>query len=368
MKRSIYIAASLVAGLGVWLLTGALTARHDVNTPNTSVAGMKATPMKVRVRDSVARQVTRRIVVQGQLEPKRTLELRAETPGTVSEVNVAKGLPVDAGAVLVTLALEDRRERLAEAEALLVQRRAELDAARKLEQKGLQSENALRRSEADMAAAKAALAAAQLDLQRIRIRAPFAGVLNERPVEQGDLVERGDVVATLVEVSRLLATAQVPQRAVGGLSIGDIVQVLPAGGKPVDGRITYISGVADADTRSFRIEAEVANPKRTLAAGMSATLQIPLETVSAHSVSPALLTLGNDGEVGVMTVNSNDRVVFHAVRLVRTESGEAWVAGLPEEAQLITLGQGFVTEGQEVEPVDESAVEAVLLSAAKNRS
>lgn len=193
-------------------------------------------------------------------------------------------------------------------------------------------------------------------------------MVNERPVEQGDLVERGDVVATLVEVSRLLATAQVPQRAVGGLSIGDIVRVLPAGGKPVDGRITYISGVADADTRSFRIEAEVANPTRTLAAGMSATLQIPLETVSAHSVSPALLTLGNDGEVGVMTVNSNDRVVFHAVGLVRTESGQAWVAGLPGEAQLITIGQGFVTEGQEVEPVDESAVEAVLLSAAKNRS
>ena len=55
---------------------------------------MKTAPMKVRVRDSVARQVTRRIIVQGQLEPRRTLELRAERPGTVSEVNVAKGLPV----------------------------------------------------------------------------------------------------------------------------------------------------------------------------------------------------------------------------------------------------------------------------------
>jgi len=368
MKRSTYIAVGLVAGLGVWLLTGALAARHDATTPSNSEAGMEAAPMKVRVRDSASREAIRRIVVQGQLEPKRTLALRAETPGTVSEVNVAKGLRVDAGTVLVTLAPENRRERLAEAEALLAQRKAELNAARKLGRKGLQSENALRRSEAEMAAAEAALAAARLDLSRIRIRAPFAGVVNERPVEQGDLVERGDVVATLVEVSRLLATAQVPQRAVGGLRIGDTVRVLPAAGESVDGRISYISGMADTGTRSFRIEAQVANPDRQLAAGMSATLHIPLEEVSAHFVSPALLTLGKDGEVGVMTVNEGGHVVFHDVRLVRTESSGAWVAGLPEQARLITLGQGFVTEGQKVEPVDESVVDAIALSAAGNRS
>ncbi len=367
MKRSVYIAVALVAGLGIWLLSGALAARHDTSPPSISVTGMKAAPMKVRVRNSVARRVTRRIVVQGQLEPRRTLDLRAETSGTISEVNVAKGLPVEAGAVLVTLALENRRERLAEAEALLVHRRAELDAARQLEQKGLQSENALRRSEAEMAAAEATLAAAQLDLQRTRIRAPFASVVNERPVEQGDLVERGDVVATLVEVIRLLATAQVPQRAVGSLRTGDTIRVLPAGGDPVDARISYISGVADTGTRSFRIEADVDNSTHRLAAGMSATLQIPLQTVSAHSVSPALLTLGNDGEVGVMTVDSKHRVVFHAVQLVRTEAGEAWVTGLPQEAQLITLGQGFLSGGQKVEPVDESALEADLLSAAETR-
>jgi len=368
MKRSTYIAAGLVVGLGVWLLTGALAARHDAKTPGTSAVGMEAAPMKVRVRDSASREVIRRIAVQGQLEPRRTLELRAETAGTVAELNVAKGQPVDAGAVLVTLAPENRPERLAEAEALLAQRKAELNAARKLGRKGLQSENALRRSEAEMAAAEAVLAAAHLDLVRMRIRAPFAGVVNERPVEQGDLVERGDVVATLVEVSRLLATAQVPQRAVGGLGIGDTVRVLPAGGEPVEGRITYVSGVADTGTRSFRIEAEVANPDRRLAAGMSATLQIPLEKVNAHFVSPALLTLGKDGEVGVMTVNESGRVVFHDVGLVRTESGGAWVSGLPEQARVITLGQGFVTEGQAVEPVDESVVEAVTRLAAENPS
>ena len=163
-------------------------------------------------------------------------------------------------------------------------------------------------------------------------------------------------------MDRLLATAQVPQSAVGGLRLGDAVRVLPAGLEPVEGRITYISGAADTGTRSFRLEAEVANPMRNLAAGMSATLEIPAEKVNAHFVSPAVLALSNKGEVGVMSVNRDNRVVFHATRFVRTESDGAWVAGLPEQVRLITLGQGFVSEGQTVDPVAE---ELISLSAGR---
>ncbi len=360
MKRSTYIAAGLMAGLGVWLLTGVLAARPGAEKPDATATGMKTAPMKVSVRDSISQNVMRRMVVQGQLEPRRTVDLRAETEGTVAAANVAKGLAVEAGTILLTLASDDRPERLAEAQALLAQRKVELEAARKLGQKGLQSENALRRAEADMAAAAAALAAAQLDMQRTRIRAPFTGVVNERPAEQGDLLQRGDVVATLIEVDRLLATAQVPQSAVSQLRVGDTVRVLPAGLEPVEGEMVYISGLADTDTRSFRIEVEIPNPSRSLAAGMSATLEIPLSEVNAHFISPALLTLGTDGEVGVMTVDQHDRVTFYATRLVRTDAGGAWVAGLPERARIITLGQGFVTEDQVVEPVDTTASNMTL--------
>ena len=69
-----------------------------------------------------------------------------------------------------------------------------------------------------------------------------------------------------------------------------------------------------------------------------------------------------------MAVNERDRVVFHPVRLVRTEASGAWVAGLPGQARLITLGQGFVAEGQQVEPVDESAVQTTILAAGESRS
>jgi multidrug efflux system membrane fusion protein len=354
MNRSILIALVMAAAMAAWLLSGALAGDGEEAAGQAPAAQEgEAAPMKVRVRDSTASAVVRRVVVQGQLEPLRSVEVKAETGGTVASLPVEKGRAVATGEVIAMLSEDTRRERVAEAQALLAQRRAELAAAERLGREGLQSENALRQARAQQAAAEAALAAVRLELARIRITAPFDGVLDRRPVELGAMLDRGDVVATVAEVDRLLATAQVPQQAVHGLELGATVTVVPAGGEAVEGSIRYIAAVADAATRSFRIEAVVDNSDRRLVAGMSATLEVPVERVRAHFVSPALLTLGEDGRVGVMAVEDGDRAAFHAVRLVRSERGGAWVAGLPEQIRLITLGQGFVAAGQRVVPVPE---------------
>ena len=85
---------------------------------------------------------------------------------------------------------------------------------------------------------------------------------------------------------------------------------------------------------------------------------MPLRSVKAHIVSPAILTLGDKGRIGVKTVGQDGRVRFQTVEIIEQDEQGLWIRGLPDEAQVITVGQDFVLDGQLVEAVDEELVAA----------
>jgi multidrug efflux system membrane fusion protein len=126
-------------------------------------------------------------------------------------------------------------------------------------------------------------------------------------------------------------------------------------GESVAGKVRFVGSSADAKTRTFRVELEVPNPGRSIVQGASAELHLPVADLPAHRVSPAILTLAENGDVGVKTVGPGNTVEFHAVTIVATEADGVWLAGLPPSVTFITVGQDFVTAGQKVEPVPESA-------------
>ena len=117
------------------------------------------------------------------------------------------------------------------------------------------------------------------------------------------------------------------------------------------GTIRYVATLADVSTRTFRIEANVPNAKAQIPAGLSAELRIVIARVSAHFVSPATISLGDDGQLAVKTVGKDSRVRAYSVEIVRAETGGLWVAGLPKSARIIIRGQGFVREGDLVKAV-----------------
>jgi multidrug efflux system membrane fusion protein len=127
-------------------------------------------------------------------------------------------------------------------------------------------------------------------------------------------------------------------------------------GQEVKGRIRYISAQADEATRTFRVELEVANPNNTLVAGVTSEIHLPIEKLTAHYLPMGVLSLDDAGQVGVKTVNGDNQVEFHGVPILRTTPGGVWVGELPETVRVITVGQGFVHSGQQVEPVTEKAV------------
>jgi len=353
MKRSAYLSLGLLCAVAVWMLSGTLVgaSRPDpaASAPLVS-AGSRL--MKVLVADSAAETATREVVVQGQLEPRRRVEIRAQTAGQVVELPVEKGTRVSAGDVIAELAQDDRAAQLARAEAEVASRQLDLSASEKLGRKGMQAQTQIKSAQAALAAAEAELERLRIDLDHTRVRAPFDGVVETRAVEVGSLLERADPVVELVDASALKAVGYVPQQSAGDLALGQVVKVRLLDGRTVEGKTTYVARVADSGTRSFQVEAEVPNPGGSLFSGVSAELRIAVAEERAHFLSPAVLTLDDSGRVGVKAVEGGDEVAFYPISLVRTEANGVWVSGLPTRVRVITQGQGFVNSGEMVDPVE----------------
>src|SRR5690606_10412225 len=98
---------------------------------------------------------------------------------------------------------------------------------------------------------------------------------------------------------------------------GGSAEIRLADGKPREGQVRYVARQANALTRTFRIEIELANPDAALPAGITTELAILLDPVPAHPVSPGSLVLADDGTLGIKSVDQDDTVRFHAVEIVR---------------------------------------------------
>ncbi len=355
MKRSYFIAAGLAVAATAWILSG-LVGDDDAGEDAAPAPVAEAEPLpQVRVRTVAAQARTSELVLFGRSEAERTVSLRAETKGRVVERAVAKGDRVEAGDALVRLAVDDRKAQLREAEARVEQYRIAYKAAAKLAEKKFRSEVKLVEEKAELEAAKARLAAIRLDIERTVIRAPFAGVVDDLPAEIGDFIDIGDPVAVVADLEPILVVGEVSERDVAGIPVGAPATVRLAGGPALDGRVRYVSRVGTSVTRTFRVEVEVDNPGWTLAEGLTAELRLATGQTFAHRVSPAILTLSEEGVIGVKAVEDGTVVFFPADVVADTTEG-VWLAGLPDTVTLITVGQEFVRAGQRVRTVPDDEV------------
>jgi multidrug efflux system membrane fusion protein len=229
---------------------------------------------------------------------------------------------------------------------------ADLAAARRLRASNLAAESEVLALESELAAANAELTSARQAINHLTPEAPFDGTINRKSVDTGDLVQVGSPLFQLVRVDRLKATAQIPQQSVGDVATGQAVRVDLLDGSRLSGIVTFVASAASPETRSFAVEIAVENPDRKRVAGGSASLRVALPEVKAMFISPAYLSLGDDGRPGVKYVNGENRVEFGEVKLLSVSTDGAWVTGLPDEIRLITRGGGFVSTGEQVVPVD----------------
>ena len=351
MKKNIIIACLIAAGILLWLLSGLLREPETAaDITSTAVLPPSADePMRVRVRDMQAQQRTLTQILRGKTASKRSATVSAQVSGQVVARPVERGQRVQSGDLLCELAIDDRQAILAEAEADLERARLEERGAKELKQRDLLSTIRIAQVEAELAAAEARVKREQLNLQRTRIVAPFDGVVENLHLDVGDLASVGAPCATVLDLDPLLIVANVSERSVGAIEVGDRVTARTSTDERLEGRVSFVGKQSDDATRTYPVEVTVPNPDFRLRAGLTTTLSVSTETVLAHRVSPALFTLDDAGNMGLRAVSRENTVVFHPVRVVEDAADGAWVTGLPGVVRLITVGQEYVAEGQRVQ-------------------
>ena len=358
--RSKWIALLLMLLLVGWMGSGYLTQAEGEEASATADTPQEQA-ISVAVLPSVAQDVELVLSAEGQSEPDRVSLVQAEATGQVISVGAERGDLVQAGQELGRLDAQTVEAQVEQAETQLEQAIRDFDNALELQERGIATEDRVTMARANRASAQAALTAAREQLNNTVIRAPFAGRLNDLTLDEGEFVDIGDPVAEVLDNDPLTVVVQVPQQALSRIETGQPAQVQFITGQERLGTVSFIGGNADQQTRTFRVEVTVENPQSEMPAGLSARVVLPTGTARGHFISPAILSLGTSGELGIKTVDDENRVAFSLVTIVRAQTDGIWVTGLPETADIITVGQGFVQAGDLVAPqVEGAALQAEL--------
>lgn len=344
-----WLALLLGVALLVWLAFGDMQ-RFRQRPPEAQASAQSSLP-RVEVETAQAQAYTPHVILQGQLESRQEVTLRARRAGEVIALPQPRGARVDAGTQLVEVDPGDLPAQIERAEAQLALSRSELAGGQKLSGRNLVSDNELLRLKSALAQSRAELAELRESLADTQIEAPFAGVLDRLEVDIGEYLQAGEEIGLLVDIAQLKAKAWLPQRRADEVREGMPVTVTLLDGRILEGQVSFLASSAEDATRSYPLEVRVANPQRLRIAGASATLDIALPERPAQRISPALLVLDARGRMGVKTVSDDATVRFMPVDLISADADQAWVGGLPDAVRLITLGGGFVEAGQRVEAV-----------------
>lgn len=354
LNTSYLIAGAAIILIGGWFAINSAGNDNDVFADvEARQTQAEAAPPTVVVRDIVAVDHPIHLINYGRTEPNRRVQVKAKTPASLVSTPVREGARVRRGDVICRQDVDARQAVVDQAQAQLAKVEADFKATSVLVEKGYRSATAINADKAAVDAARASLKQAQIERGNIVLRAPFSGIYEQRLAEVGDYLSPGQPCAMIVELDPLKLDAELTETQVGQVRIGQTVDVQLATGETVTGEVGFIESVANPATRTFRMQTVIPNPDYALKAGVSATLDLRVGQATASLVPSGIMTLDEDGRMGVRYVDASDRVRFAAITQVdETEEG-LWVTGLPVRTRLIIEGQDYVSVGTQVDPVRE---------------
>ena len=352
-----YLWAGLFTVLvGAWLASGMapewLNASSEPDAaPASETALQEEELFRVSVSRFIAQPKPAEISVRGRTEANRRVEVRARTPGIVEEIPRQEGDVIEREELLCQLDVGVRMTELAQEKAALESAEIEFQAADKLAQQKFGSETRRASEKAKLDAARASVERMEWEIGYTKIKAPITGILEHQVAELGSFLQVGGHCATIVDLDPLLVVVHVGQRDIAAVRTGMAARAELITGQNVEGKVSFVAPAANDTTRTFRVEIEVPNAALILREGVTAQVHFTLEPTPAHKLPSSVLTLNDDGQIGVRTVDAEDTVRFKPVSILGDDRDGIWVGGLPDQVEIITVGQDYVLHGQKVEPV-----------------
>ena len=269
--------------------------------------GITETLFKVKSITSLATEMNRTVNISSTSEAYRKIQIQSEITSKIKKVLKTKGSLIKENEVIIKL--------------------EEYDSYKKLFDNGLISKN---------------------EFNKIALLTPFEGILLDGHKIEGELITPGSVVYEIIDLSKIKIIGYVNENEINGISTDNTVEVKILN-KKIRGVIDYISPIADYDTKTFEIVVIFDNSDLQIRDGISAELSIYKDKIKVHKISPSVLSLGEDGNIGIKVLNKDNEVIFKEIEIIDDTSDYMLISGLDDEENIITIGQQYVSSGDKVE-------------------
>lgn len=355
--------------------------------------------IKVETKIFKAKAIDQSIIIQGQTIYNKKIDVKSETTGNITNINFNRGDNVKINKKLLNISIENRKEVLTSIQIdidrlnkelvineknrdNLLSKNSELIklyeieylSAKQLIDKGLSSKSKLSLASFNLANAKSdqidiklkyesqlgnlesqiasytsQLKQINLDIENTTILAPFDGIITNKNIEVSDYVIPGNILLTIVNLNPIKVQGYLSEFDVNKVQLTTKITIENTNGIKKNGKITFISPSAETSTRTFEIEIEADNSDLSFKSGITTSIIIAGSELLAHKIPPSILTLQDDGTIGVKALDKNNIVTFHPIKKVKDTIDGMWVSGLPNKVNLIISGQEYVSAGQIIE-------------------
>jgi len=412
MKRSIFIALLILASVVGWIGSGQFSNNVVAQDENTEISSDTENSSSLNNDSSESEEFTfsvetkifnsslidQSIELQGQTIHNKKIDVKSETSGKIKNIKFARGNKVSSNSEMINISLEDRNEKLLSAkkdlerlskEVILneknrdnllrqnIQRielyEIEYASAKQLIDKGLSSksklslasfnlanaqadredikikfESTLANLEAQISNVKSVLKNIKLDIEKTTIKAPFDGIVSEKMVEETEFISVGTPLFTIIDLDPIKIEGYLSEFDVNKVSVGTKALIEDSNGIKKNGIISFISPSAEISTRTFEITIEADNKDLSYKSGITTKIIIKGSELKAHKIPPSILTLLDDGSVGVKAVDDENKVTFYPIKTIKDTIDGMWVSGLPQKVNLIVSGQEYISIGETI--------------------
>ena len=335
----------------------------------------KLKAVSVLVQKSNEQEVTNGILLRGQTEAFKSVQVKAETSGSVISQPIRKGTFVKNGELLCELEVGTKSDVLSEAKVALALSLDELDASihqyelrvqaaerqKSLLKRGVGTEAAVEAAELSASSAEtqslskrqavanveARINRATTELNNTKIIAPFDGLLESDTAEYGDFMQTGAPCGTLLALNPIKLIGYATETQVSKIEVNTTAGARLISGDTVSGTVSFISRSADPTTRTFLVETTVPNENYEIREGSTADIYISLSGAKGHLLPQSSLTLNSSGVLGVR-IALNDKAKFIPINIIRDSEEGVWVTGLPDTVDVIIVGQEYVTDNSNI--------------------
>lgn len=347
LNSNFKIAIGITFALFLWMVSGII---GKESLPEVDVSQRVNNNVKsVLVKQFYVSPTERIVHLSGKSKEERKVSIKAELSTQVDEIILTDGSEVTENQSILRLEQEEALARLRQAQSQESRAQLEYSSQRRLLNQKLTSTATVAKAKGDYEASKASSSLAQKQFDATRVEAPFTGRVEKIYVEEGDFVQPGQLLADIFDYDPLVIIGDLSELEVNYIQPGGLVEVKFITGELVQGNVSYVAKIADADSRTFEVQVNIPNSDKSLRAGVTAEMDFYTGQVEAVKIPASIISIDAEGKVGVKGVDENNKVVFHRVDVIKAETNDMWVGGLTDGVKLIIRGFGFVDENESVE-------------------